>query len=155
MKRFPSQSLIAIAALAGAIGLMVHGGLTLEAQDGAGAAKQTTAPGGAGRGTGAPKGGGGRGRAAVDTLGEGPWDLKSEKANIHVSVVTKGLDHPWGLAILPNGDMLVTERAGRLRLVHKGVLDPACPLVPCPKFGRGASVVCWISRCILSSRRTT
>jgi glucose/arabinose dehydrogenase len=39
-------------------------------------------------------------------------------------VVTKGLDHPWGMAFLPNGDMLVTERAGRLRVVRKGVLDP-------------------------------
>ena len=81
----------------------------------------------------APKGGGGRGRAATDTLGEGPWDLKSELTPIHVSVVTKGLDHPWGLAILPNGDMLVTERPGRLRLVHNGVLDPT-PLGPMPEI---------------------
>src|SRR5579862_2115403 len=64
----------------------------------------------------------------VDTLGDGPWDLKTETGNVHVTVVTKGLDHPWGLAILPNGDMLVTERPGRLRVVHnvggKGILDP-------------------------------
>src|SRR5579862_7307921 len=64
----------------------------------------------------------------VDTLGEGPWDLKTETGTVHVTVVTKGLDHPWGLAILPNGDMLVTERPGRLRVVHnvggKGILDP-------------------------------
>jgi len=81
----------------------------------------------------APKGGGGRGKAATDTLGPGPWDLKSELTPIHVSVVTKGLDHPWGLAILPNGDMLVTERPGRLRLVHNGVLDPT-PLGPMPEI---------------------
>ncbi len=31
--------------------------------------------------------------------------------------VTKGLDHPWGLAFLPDGDALVTERTGRLRLL--------------------------------------
>jgi glucose/arabinose dehydrogenase len=39
-------------------------------------------------------------------------------------VVTKGLNRPYGLAFLPNGDMLITERAGRLRIVRKGVVDP-------------------------------
>ena len=33
--------------------------------------------------------------------------------------VTSGLEHPWGLAFLPDGQMLVTERPGRLRLVSK------------------------------------
>jgi glucose/arabinose dehydrogenase len=41
-----------------------------------------------------------------------------------VSVLTKGLDHPWGIAFLPDGDMLVTERPGRLRVIRDGVLDP-------------------------------
>jgi glucose/arabinose dehydrogenase len=36
----------------------------------------------------------------------------------------KGLSHPWSLAFLPDGDMLVTERPGRLRIVRKGALDP-------------------------------
>jgi len=40
-----------------------------------------------------------------------------------VSVVT-GLSHPWGMAFLPNGDILVTEREGRVRLIRDGVLDP-------------------------------
>jgi glucose/arabinose dehydrogenase len=35
-----------------------------------------------------------------------------------------GLEHPWGLAWLPDGTMLVTERPGRLRLVRDGQLDP-------------------------------
>jgi glucose/arabinose dehydrogenase len=42
-----------------------------------------------------------------------------------VVTVTRGLEHPWSLAFLPDGAMLVTERPGRLRLVRDGVLDPA------------------------------
>jgi glucose/arabinose dehydrogenase len=34
-----------------------------------------------------------------------------------IEVVASGLEHPWSLAFLPNGDLLVTERAGRLRLI--------------------------------------
>ena len=37
---------------------------------------------------------------------------------------TKGLSHPWSLAFLPDGDILVTERPGRLRIVRDGTLDP-------------------------------
>lgn len=37
-------------------------------------------------------------------------------------VAVDGLEHPWGLAWLPNGDMLITERPGRLRLVSNGKL---------------------------------
>ena len=39
------------------------------------------------------------------------------KPPARVTDVTRGLEHPWGLAFLPDGRMLVTERAGRLRLV--------------------------------------
>jgi len=61
-----------------------------------------------------------------NTLGDGPWTYTtSERATrIRVSVVTKGLSHPWSMAWLPNGDMLITERGGRLRILRNGVLDP-------------------------------
>ena len=36
----------------------------------------------------------------------------------------KGLEHPWSMTWLPNGDMLITERPGRLRLVKNGELEP-------------------------------
>jgi glucose/arabinose dehydrogenase len=39
-------------------------------------------------------------------------------------VPIKGLENPWALAVLPNGDILVTEKMGRLRIIRKGVLDP-------------------------------
>jgi glucose/arabinose dehydrogenase len=42
-----------------------------------------------------------------------------------VVTLARGLDHPWGLAFLPDGRFLVTERPGRLRLVGpEGTLDP-------------------------------
>src|SRR5215472_13817859 len=58
-------------------------------------------------------------------LGSGPWIYTTlEQRDIKVSVVTKGLSHPWSLAFLPDGSMLITERAGRLRIVRNGVLEP-------------------------------
>jgi aldose sugar dehydrogenase len=48
----------------------------------------------------------------------------AEGQRIRVAIVTKALAFPWSIAFLPNGDMLVTEREGRLRLIHNGTLDP-------------------------------
>lgn len=41
---------------------------------------------------------------------------------IEAQTIADGLDHPWSLAELPNGDLLVTERPGQLRLIRDGVL---------------------------------
>ncbi len=61
----------------------------------------------------------------VPPLGVGPFEFDTaEKQKIRVSVVTKGLSHPWSLVFLPDGSMLVTERPGRLRVIRNGVLDP-------------------------------
>jgi glucose/arabinose dehydrogenase len=38
--------------------------------------------------------------------------------------MVRGLVNPWSIAFLPNGDMLVTEKPGRLRVVRNGKLDP-------------------------------
>src|SRR5690554_1926233 len=43
--------------------------------------------------------------------------VNSERARFSIETVAKGLEHPWGLAFLPDGRMLVTERGSRLRLV--------------------------------------
>ena len=62
---------------------------------------------------------------SVPPLGDGPFVFDTaEQHKIRVVVVTKGLSHPWSLAFLPDGNMLITERAGRLRIVKNGVLDP-------------------------------
>ena len=46
-------------------------------------------------------------------------------ADPKTEVLTTELDHPWSLAFLPEGDMLVTERPGYLRLIIDGKLHPA------------------------------
>ena len=59
----------------------------------------------------------------VDPLGEGPWVFDTaEQHKIEVSVVARGLTHPWAIAFLPDGRMLLTERDGRLRLVKNDKL---------------------------------
>ncbi len=58
-------------------------------------------------------------------LAEGPWDISTAQADLHVEVLARGLEHPWGIAFLPEGGMLLTERVGRLRHVDAaGHLDP-------------------------------
>ncbi len=58
-------------------------------------------------------------------LGTLPQTLFTSDYQVRVSAVASGLSHPWSLAFLPDGDMLVTERNGRLRIIRAGVLDPA------------------------------
>ncbi len=40
------------------------------------------------------------------------------------TIVLEGLERPWSIAWLPDGAMLITEKAGRLRIVRNGKLDP-------------------------------
>ena len=46
--------------------------------------------------------------------------VRSSTGDIAVETAAKGLDHPWALAFLPDGRLLVTERPGRMRIVEKG-----------------------------------
>jgi glucose/arabinose dehydrogenase len=43
----------------------------------------------------------------------------TQQASVQLTVVTRGLDHPWGIAFLPDGRALVTERPGRLRIIDR------------------------------------
>jgi glucose/arabinose dehydrogenase len=48
----------------------------------------------------------------------------AEVMRVRVVPVARGLVNPWSLAFLPDGNLLVTEKDGRLRLIRGGVLDP-------------------------------
>jgi aldose sugar dehydrogenase len=59
------------------------------------------------------------------------------KLAVKVTDVVRGLEHPWGLAVLPDGRMLVTERPGRLRIAAPdGTLSEPLTGVP-PVYARG------------------
>lgn len=119
----PSSPLKTAALRSAALALMLAlgtAGLTLAQQTG----QRAAAPGAAQQP--APAAAPRRGGAFFQSvpLGDGPWVFDTQRHKIRVSVVTKDLENPWGFAFLPNGDILITERPGRLRIVRNGVLDP-------------------------------
>lgn len=97
-------------------------------------------------GAGAQAGGGGRGQGGAGARGgtpppinwpspplpDGPIVLETGiQRNIRL-FVTKGLNQPWSMAFLPDGGILISERAGRLRIVRNGMLDPT-PIAGVPQ----------------------
>lgn len=62
---------------------------------------------------------------AQSTLGEGPWffDTYAPAGRIKVSVVARGIENPWGMAFLPNGNILIAQKAGGIRIIRDGELD--------------------------------
>ncbi|MGD8175789.1 PQQ-dependent sugar dehydrogenase [Marinimicrobium sp. ARAG 43.8] len=54
---------------------------------------------------------------AASPLAADAITVDSEKAKLSVTTITDGLSNPWGMTFLPNGDMLVTERSGDMRIV--------------------------------------
>jgi aldose sugar dehydrogenase len=83
--------------------------------------------------------------AVVATLALGGVPLAAQSDRVHqaadhafrVVTVAEGLENPWALAFLPGGDLLVTERPGRLRIIRDGRLLPdPVPGVP-DVFARG------------------
>ncbi|HET9217407.1 MAG TPA: PQQ-dependent sugar dehydrogenase [Terriglobia bacterium] len=72
------------------------------------------------------------GRLPRLALPDGPTVVDTVEGKLRVVPVTRGLSHPWSLAFLPDGRMLVTERSGQIRVIRDGVLDPQ-PLSGVPK----------------------
>jgi glucose/arabinose dehydrogenase len=69
------------------------------------------------------------GLATAATALDRSFDTRTGR--IKAEVVVEGLEHPWGLAFLPNGAILVTERPGRLRAISpKGALSEPIKGVP-------------------------
>ncbi|MEW5863885.1 MAG: PQQ-dependent sugar dehydrogenase [Pseudomonadota bacterium] len=64
---------------------------------------------------------------------------RSEEHRFTVAIVVSGLAHPWSVAFLPDGRMLITERAGRMRVVASGRLEPepVSGLPPVAAYGQG------------------
>lgn len=64
--------------------------------------------------------------AAADATTADPTTrvFSSARHDFRITTVADGLDHPWSMAWLPSGEMLIVERPGRLRVVRDGVLQP-------------------------------
>jgi glucose/arabinose dehydrogenase len=65
--------------------------------------------------------------------------FRTEEHTLQLRILVEGLEHPWALAFLPDGRMLVTERPGRLRVVQDGKLvgPPVGGLPEVAVFGQG------------------
>lgn len=68
-------------------------------------------------------------------LPELPQTFETPDYTIRVVEVASGLENPWSIAFLPDGDALVTERPGRLRILRDGTLDPE-PIPGVPEVRR-------------------
>jgi glucose/arabinose dehydrogenase len=64
-----------------------------------------------------------------------PETVFSADYSIRVVELASGLENPWSMKFLPGGDMLITERPGRLRILRNGVLDPE-PIAGVPEVRR-------------------
>ena len=74
---------------------------------------------------------------AAPAVARGQQILRSSKASYSLRMLTLDLEQPWGMAFLPDGRLLITERPGRLRLFANGRLERA-PVGGLPKvYARG------------------
>jgi len=67
---------------------------------------------------------GGVARYASPSIDNLPMVFPSDEYDLLVEALARDLDHPWGMVFLPDGDMLITERSGSVRLLRNGELEP-------------------------------
>jgi glucose/arabinose dehydrogenase len=79
---------------------------------------------------------GGRSPSHAAAIGD---SVHSEQATFVLESLTQGLEHPWGMAFLPDGSLLITEVAGRMRLFKDGKLqeEPLAGVPPVFAQGQG------------------
>ena len=74
--------------------------------------------------------------AAKHVVADDEQVIQSEKQTFTLSTVASGFGIPWAMAFLPNGDLLVTDRGGELRIIRDDQLLPE-PVAGVPKVITG------------------
>lgn len=69
---------------------------------------------------------------ATPALGRAHDAIRSAKGSYRLVTLSRDLEQPWGMAFLPDGRLLITERPGRLRIFANGRLERA-PVGGLPK----------------------
>src|SRR5215207_9848407 len=91
---------------------------------------------------------------AVTAAAAAPQSFRSSAGNLAVETVARGLVNPWSLAFLPDGRMLVTEKAGRLRLLNGSTVSAPIGGVPTvDSGGQGGLFDVLLAADFASSRR--
>ena len=68
--------------------------------------------------------------SATTVLAASAQTIKTQKVEVKVETIATGLEHPWAVAVLPDGAYLVTERPGRMRVVRDGKVSVPLSGVP-------------------------
>ncbi|WP_299369756.1 PQQ-dependent sugar dehydrogenase [uncultured Tateyamaria sp.] len=78
--------------------------------------------------------------------------LETEAVPVTVTAVAQGLDQPWGVAQMPNGDLLVTERDGALKRISGGVLSDVAGTPRVAAEGQGGLLDITLARDFATTR---
>lgn len=79
--------------------------------------------------------------------------FESESGTVRVDEIATGLQHPWGMAMLPDGSLLVTERRGRLWRIVEGERAEIGGLPEIAAFGQGGLLDIVVDEDFAQSRR--
>ncbi len=59
--------------------------------------------------------------------------VQTDKHAVELTRISRGFDHPWGMAFLPDGTLLVTERSGQMRIVNVTSGERSAPIENVPR----------------------